>query len=122
MGDIKQFILDNILTVITSALGSGSFVLYILERNKRKIEERQLASDALKTMQDAYDKFTQDSLNRYSDIKNEVDDLKKKLSNVTSQLQQEKKKYNSLKDSYDKLKSSYDSLKRSFDEYKKENK
>lgn len=112
MIEIKKFLLDNFITLVGYIIGGGSFYGYFLERKKRNIEEKQIGADALKTMQDAYDKFTSDSLKRYEDLSLEISDLKKKLTNVSSELDQEKGKYN-------KLKNAYDSLKREFDNYKK---
>ena len=70
-------------------------------------------------MQDAYDKFTEDSLKRYSELSGEVEKLKEKLLIVTSQLDKEKQNYISLKLEHDNLKISYNKLKKDFDEYKK---
>ena len=117
--NIQQFLVDNILSIITTLFGGGSFYAYYVERNKRKIEEKQLSSDALKSMQDAYDKFTEDSLKRYSELSGEVEKLKEKLLTVTSQLDKEKQNYINLKLEHDNLKISYNKLKKDFDEYKK---
>ena len=117
--NIQQFLADNILSIITTLFGGGSFYAYYVERNKRKIEEKQLSSDALKSMQDAYDKFTEDSLKRYEDLSTEVQDLKKKLIEVTTQLSKEKQNYATLREEHDNLKISYNKLKKDFDEYKK---
>ena len=117
--NIQQFLADNILSIITTLFGGGSFYAYYVEKNKRKIEEKQLSSDALKSMQDAYDKFTEDSLKRYSELSGEVEKLKEKLLTVTSQLDKEKQNYINLKLEHDNLKISYNKLKKDFDEYKK---
>ena len=117
--NIQQLLADNILSIITTLFGGGSFYAYYVERNKRRIEEKQLSSDALKSMQDAYDKFTEDSLKRYSELSGEVEKLKEKLLTVTSQLDKEKQNYISLKLEHDNLKISYNKLKKDFDEYKK---
>lgn len=117
--NIQQLVTDNILSIITTLFGGGSFYAYYVERNKRRIEEKQLSSDALKSMQDAYDKFTEDSLKRYSELSEEVEKLKEKLLTVTSQLDKEKQNYISLKLEHDNLKISYNKLKKDFDEYKK---
>ena len=117
--NIQQFLADNILSIITTLFGGGSFYAYYVEKNKRKIEEKQLSSDALKSMQDAYDKFTEDSLKRYSELSEEVEKLKEKLLTVTSQLDKEKQNYINLKLEHDNLKISYNKLKKDFDEYKK---
>ena len=117
--NIQQLLTDNILSIITTLFGGGSFYAYYVERNKRRIEEKQLSSDALKSMQDAYDKFTEDSLKRYSELSGEVEKLKEKLLTVTSQLDKEKQNYINLKLEHDNLKISYNKLKKDFDEYKK---
>ena len=117
--DIQQLLVDNIGTVIAALFGSGSLYGWFYERKKNKIEEKQLSSDALKSMQDAYDKFTEDSLKRYSELSGEVEKLKEKLLTVTSQLDKEKQNYINLKLEHDNLKISYNKLKKDFDEYKK---
>ena len=117
--DIQQLLTDNIVSIITTLFGGGSFYAYYVEKNKRKIEEKQLSSDALKSMQDAYDKFTEDSLKRYSELSEEVEKLKEKLLTVTSQLDKEKQNYINLKLEHDSLKISYNKLKKDFDDYKK---
>lgn len=117
--DIQQLFTDNIVSIITTLFGGGSFYAYYVEREKRKIEAKQLDADALKTMQDAYDKFTEDSLKRYEDLSTEIQDLKKKLIEVTTQLSKEKQNYAILREEHDNLKISYNKLKKDFDDYKK---
>lgn len=119
--EFKTLLIDNLGLIFSVLFGSGSFLAFISERKKRNIENKQLASDALKTMQDAYDKFTSDSLKRYNELSSEVHDLKKNLFRVSQQLNQEKEKHNTLKNAYEKLKISYDTLKKNFEEYKKTN-
>ena len=51
--DIQQLLTDNIVSIITTLFGGGSFYAYYIEKGKRKIEQKQLGADALKTMQDA---------------------------------------------------------------------
>ena len=117
--DIQQLLTENLVSIITTVFGGSSFYAYYVEKNKRKIEEKQLSSDALKSMQDAYDKFTEDSLKRYSELSEEVEKLKEKLLTVTSQLDKEKQNYINLKLEHDNLKISYNRLKKDFDDYKK---
>ena len=117
--EVKQFLMDNFVSILTTLFGGGSFYAYYTEKNKRKIEEKQLSSDALKSMQDAYDKFTEDSLKRYEDLSSEVEELKKKLTNVTAQLNLERENNEALRKEHDNLKISYNKLKKDFDEYKK---
>ena len=117
--NLQQILTDNLISIITTLFGGGSFYAYYVEKGKRKIEEKQLSSDALKSMQDAYDKFTEDSLKKYSELSGEVEKLKEKLLTVTSQLDKEKQNYINLKLEHNKLKISYNNLKKDFDEYKK---
>ena len=117
--DIQQLLTENLVSIITTVFGGGSFYAYYVEKNKRKIEEKQLSSDALKSMQDAYDKFTADSLKHYEELSAEVQDLKKKLTEVTTQLSAEKQNYATLREEHDNLKISYNRLKKDFDDYKK---
>ena len=117
--NIQQLLTDNILSIITTLFGGGSFYAFWVEKGKRKIEQKQLGADALKTMQDAYDKFTEDSLKHYEELSAEVQDLKKKLIEVTTQLSKEKQNYAILREEHDNLKISYNKLKKDFDDYKK---
>ncbi len=103
MTEIKQWILDNFLTLLTTLFGGTSFLGYVLERKKRRIQEKQETTDALKSMQEAYDKFSQDLLKRYDDLNKEVIELKTKLAKVTAQLQEEKIKYEKLEQIYNEL-------------------
>jgi chromosome segregation ATPase len=112
MAEIKTYILENLTTLLGYIIGGGSFYGYFLERKKRTIEEKQISADALKTMQEGYDKFTANAMEQYDTLRKEVSDLKKKLTDVSTELDEEKGKYN-------KLKNAYDSLKREFDNYKK---
>ena len=117
--DIQQLLTDNIVSIITTLFGGGSFYAYYIEKGKRKIEAIQLGADALKTMQDAYDKFTAESLKHYEELSAEVQDLKKKHTEVTTQLSKEKQNYAILREEHDNLKISYNKLKKDFDDYKK---
>lgn len=111
---MKQWLIDNIPLIITTLLGSGSFLAYHTEKKKRKIEERQISADALKTMQDAYDRFTANSLQQYDILSKEVESLKKKLIDVTAQLDTEKNNNQKLKASYDRLKQEFDAYKKKY--------
>lgn len=109
---MKQFILENFFQIITSIFGGTSFLAWIVERKKRKIEEKQLTADALDKMQTAYDRFTEDSLQRYRDLKEEVESLKRTL-------EEETKAKLALQKDYNELKEAYDNLKKEFNDYRK---
>lgn len=119
--EIKELIADNLISILGCIFGGGSFYGFWIERKKRKIEEKQLGADAIKTMQEAYDRFTEDALNQYQELKIEISGLKIELKTVTDNLLTEQDKYLILKAAYAKLKLSYNTLKRNFDNYKKNN-
>lgn len=119
---LLQWLLENWPTIASLLFGSTGLVAYILEKRKRKIEEKQLSTDALKSMQEAYDRFSEDSLNKYSEVKEELADLKARLTQVTTELNTEKNKYAILLVEYNKLKSDYYNLRIEFTEYKTLNK
>jgi archaellum component FlaC len=98
---MQQWVLDNIFSIITTIFGGTSFVAYLSEKRKRKIEEKQLTTDALKSMQEAYDKFTEDLLNRYNEISEELLKVKEELALVKKNLADEVLKYNTLQQRYE---------------------
>lgn len=78
-----QWILDNIFTIFTSLFGGTSIIALFLEKNKRRITEKQLNADALQKMQEAYAIFTNDSTSRYNELKIETE---KQLANMQSRI------------------------------------
>lgn len=90
MNTIKDFFMDNFSIIFTTLFGGGGFIAGLfLERRKRRIEEKQLHAEALKTIQEAYNVFSLDLLKMYNDLKdsynilkNEFDQLKEELENV----------------------------------------
>lgn len=89
---MTQWLTDNLLTIITTLFGGTSFLGYVLERKKRRIQEKQETIDALKSMQDAYDRFTADALKKYDEVVKELEKVKKELEQVKQELITEKKK------------------------------
>lgn len=91
---MQQWIIDNIFTIISTIFGGSSLVAFFFERNKRRIEERQLNADALTKMQEAYSIYTTDSNNRYDKLKQEFEEefsrIKKKLNTVVEELDKER--------------------------------
>lgn len=100
---MQQWILDNIFSVISTIFGGTSFVAYLSERRKRKIEEKQLTTDALKSMQEAYDKFTEDLLNRYNEMAKELLQVKEELNHMKQNLKEEVLKYSTLQSKYENV-------------------
>lgn len=119
---MEVWLLENLFPIITSLVGGGSLFAYIMERRKRKIEEKQLSTDALKSMQEAYDGFVQDYSNKYNDIKAELKEVKDSLALMTLEANSEKTKYAILLVEYDKLRTDYYNLKSEFLEYKETHK
>lgn len=104
---LKDFILENFFSILTSLLGGGSLLGWVVERKKRKIQEKQETAEALKTMQEAYNTYTEDSLKRYELLKEDVFYLKNQLQEISKQLQEERVKYEDLKSRYDSLERDY---------------
>ena len=98
----KQLLMD---------IGNIDIDIAKLNGEKERLENKKLSSEALETMQKAYDKFTEDALKNYQKITLELDDLRKRLFEVTEQLNLEMIKYDKLKQSYDKLKLEFDTYK-----------
>lgn len=89
-----EWLQNNLLTIISSLFGGGSILALFLEKNKRRIQEKQLSADALTKMQEAYAIFTSDSTLRYNELKVEMEreliKLKTKVDEVLKELQLEK--------------------------------
>lgn len=103
MDFFKEWINQNLYNLISTLIGGTSLFAYITERKKRKLEQRKETIDSIKSMQEAYDKFTEDSLKRYNEISEEVVRLKEELKKITFQLDIEGKRYKSLQEKYFKL-------------------
>lgn len=90
---MKQWLLDNSLPLITTIIGGTSFIGYIQERKKRKIEEKALSADALMKMQEAYDRFAEHSntnykelLIKYQELTSKYAILEKRYENIEREL------------------------------------
>lgn len=94
---MQQWLQDNAFQLITTIFGGGSFAAYILERKKRKIEEKQLTTDALKSMQQAYDTFTEHSNKMYNELSSMYDKLAEKYTELELKYNQVQKELFHLK-------------------------
>lgn len=84
---IKDLIIEHIFNIVMSILGGTSLLGWVLERNKRKSEERQSQADALKSMQEAYDKFTKDFNDRYDALMADYDKVKMEIKILRAKLE-----------------------------------
>ncbi|WP_435263006.1 hypothetical protein [Tenacibaculum sp. nBUS_03] len=99
---MKQYIVDNIGTVLAVLFGAGGLYDSYLQRKKRK-------TDALSGMQTAYDKFVEDYDKKFDDVVSEMASLKENhkidISKVQSKVEKVdehwRKKYNALKKEFD---------------------
>ncbi len=89
---MTQWLTDNLLTIITTLFGGTSFLGYVSERKKRRIQEKQETTDALKSMQDAYDRFTADALKKYDEVVRELAEVREELRKVKQELILERQK------------------------------
>lgn len=88
---MKQYILDNIGTILGFLFGAGGLYDSYLQRQKRK-------TDALSGMQKLYDKFVEDTNEKITEFKTEIATLKQEIERVEISWQ---KKYNTLKKAFD---------------------
>lgn len=83
--DVVKEYMSEILTVITGVIA------YLAGRKKERAQLKQTEGDALKTMQDAYDRFTSDSLKRYEELAKEVLGLRNIIAQLRIELEECKK-------------------------------
>lgn len=106
---MKDFISEHLVTIISYVFGGGSIVGWILERRKKKTE-------ALRTMQEAYNTFTEDSLLRYEELKKQVLVLREELLEMSKQLSEEKRKYYVLEDKHNLLEYEHNKIKKQLED------
>ena len=93
---MQQWIIDNLSIIITSLTTGGFGIGYFNERNQRRINEKKGTAAALKTMQEAYDTFANDFIQKYNILKGDIQTLKNELRDVYEQLASEKLKNKTL--------------------------
>lgn len=106
MIDFLQGNWDNLVLAI------GGVGAYFGGRKLKRIEEKKAGSDAVVSMQLAYNEFVIDQKERYNELKEE-------LNYVRGELKEVKEESKSLRDEVRTWKTKYNSLKREFDKYKK---
>lgn len=77
---IKEYLGEAIVGVISA------LVAYLTGRRKANAELKQSEGSALQVMQEAYDKFTADSLHRYEELSKELREVKDMLKIVQQEL------------------------------------
>lgn len=90
-------LIPELITGILAFFGGG-----LLERKLKKADIKTAETNAILSMQNAYNHFVEDSKQRYDDLKIQVDSLKKELHRVELY-----------------WKNKYQSLKKEFEEYRK---
>ena len=84
MEQIFEFLKDYLGEAIVAIVSAT--IAYLTGRKKADAELRHSEGEALKTMQDAYDKFTADSLKRYEELSRELHEVKLLLKEVQAEL------------------------------------
>lgn len=102
---MKQFFIENALALLSMLFGGGSFWAYLTERKKRRIEQKELEANALKTMQSAYDTFAKDMQERMNIMRTEINYLNEKVTALTKELDFERDKYRELQKKVSAIKS-----------------
>ena len=105
MIDFLQNNWDNLI------LALGGVGAYIGGRKMKKIDEKKAGSDALNSMQKAYNEFVIDQKERYVELKEE-------LTYVRGELKEVKEESKSLREEVKTWKTKYNSLKREFEKYR----
>ena len=106
MIDFLQNNWDNLVLAI------GGVGAYFGGRKLKRIEEKKAGSDAVVSMQAAYNEFVLDQKERYTELKEE-------LNYVRSELKLVKEESRDLKEEVKTWKTKYNSLKREFEKYKR---
>lgn len=105
MLDFLQNNWDNLVLAI------GGVGAYFGGRKIKRIEEKKAGSDAVVSMQTAYNEFVLDQKERYNELKEE-------LNYVRGELKEVKEESKSLREEVRSWKTKYNSLKREFDKYR----
>jgi hypothetical protein len=78
---IKEYLGEAVVAIVTG------LVAYLSGKKKAEVELRSSEGEALKTMQEAYDKFTTDSLKKYQELYEELHEVKEMLKIVKKELE-----------------------------------
>ena len=105
MLDFLQNNWDNLVLAI------GGVGAYFGGRKIKRIEEKKAGSDAVVSMQTAYNEFVLDQKERYNELKEE-------LNYVRGELKEVKEESKSLREEVRSWKTKYNSLKREFDKFR----
>tara|TARA_R110000803_G_scaffold60048_1_gene119122 strand:- start:719 stop:1048 length:330 start_codon:yes stop_codon:yes gene_type:complete len=106
---ILEFLKTNWDNVVIALGGVGA---YFGGLKIKRINEKQADTDALGSMQNAYNEFVIDQKERYTELKFE-------LNYVSEELKLVKEESKNLKEEVRGWKAKYNSLKKQFDTYKK---
>jgi len=104
-----EFLQNNWDNLVLAIGGVGA---YFGGRKLKRIEEKKAGSDAVVSMQKAYNEFVIDQKERYNELKEE-------LNYVRSELKEVKEESKSLRQEVRTWKTKYNSLKSEFDKYRK---
>lgn len=94
---MKEYVIEHLDQIFSYVFGAGGLFSAWREHKKTK-------TDALSRMQAAYDKYVEDSDQKFEDMKLEVSTLKKQLEKVEAYWKQ---KYSSLKKEFDTYKTTH---------------
>lgn len=119
---MKEWAVNNLFQIITVIFGGGSFFAFVTERRKRKIEESQLQASALAGMQKTYDKWVEDSNQKFASINKELYEVKNENIEQRKDLRLLQKDNSKLHLEISKLLQENTELKRLIEVIKKENK
>ena len=104
---MKEWILDNVFTLLTAIFGGGSFYAFLTEKKKRKLELQSTEANALSQMQLTYDKFVEDFTEKYQHLQKELAEVKSNYHNLQKKLDASESKYQNLKREFENYKKNH---------------
>ena len=90
---MNEFLKEQFPAIITGLLGLGA---WIHEKRKKNAELQHVESDAIKSMQEAYNTFAKDMKENYQELKSKVDTLEKEVVEWKSKYEALRREMNSI--------------------------
>lgn len=102
-----ELIKQELPAIITGLIGIGA---YLFEKRKKNAELQQVESSALSSMQQAYDKFVQDSNQKFDEMKLELTETRKELELSRKETAQSRIEIQELKQEIEQWQNKYEDV------------
>lgn len=97
---MKIFLEENLPAIITGILGLSA---WIFEKRKKNAEIQEVESNALSSMQQAYDKFVADSNRKFDEMKAELELSRKEVAQSRIEVQELKAEIEEWQAKYERV-------------------